>query len=168
MLTYQLGGVEKIWQALDLLTIAVKDKLAKRAMKAALTPIQDAAIANCPVDNGVLAGSIDIKISSKGYKGEQVSGIMGPRTNIQVPVQYHKGGLGLPPFIAIPTRYAHLVEFGHDVVDHKGVVVGHVGPVGFMRIAWDEFGGEVALYTFVAEMQIGIVQEVIAAGGGAP
>lgn len=162
MITVAITGQEQVWANLDQLNAAVRDKLLKRAMKAALTPIVEIAADLCDKGTGILADSIGMKISSAGTQGNLIVGIAGPRTGIRIPVSIHKGGLGLPPFIAIPTRYAHLVEFGHDIVTHDGRIVGHVGPHAFMRPAWDEAGGEVALYTFSDVMQDGIATEVAA------
>lgn len=117
----------------------------KRAMKAAAQPIRDVARAHVG-GSGILRESIEFKISSKD-NGRLVRCFIGPSRDVMVPVAVHKGGLGLPPFVAIPTRYAHLVEFGHDIV-RNGKVIGHVGPKAFMRPAWLAEGADVALFHF--------------------
>jgi hypothetical protein len=62
--------------------------------------------------------------------------------------------------MAIPTRYAHLIEFGHTIV-RNGVVVGHAAPIPFMRKGWDTQGGEIALNRFETELEAAIAGEVI-------
>lgn len=158
---FALTGSAVLYANLDDMTVAIRDKLLKRAMGRATRPIEQAAKDNCPADTGTLKDSISTKTTSKGGKGSYIRAFIGPKRNIKVPVTFHKGGLGLPPFISIPTRYAHLVEFGHDIVNRQGQTVGHVGPRSFMRKAWDEAGGEKAVDIFEAVLGAGIAQEVL-------
>lgn len=158
---FALTGSATLYANLDTMTVAIRDKLLKRAMGRATRAIEQAAKDACPQDTGTLKDSISTKTTSKGGRGSYVRAFIGPERNIKVPVTFHKGGLGLPPFISIPTRYAHLVEFGHDIVNHQGQVVGRVGPRPFMRKAWDEAGGEKAVDVFEAVLGAGIAQEVL-------
>ena len=158
---FALTGSQTLYANLDDMTVAIRDKLLKRAMGRATRPIEKAARDACPKDTGTLKDSISTKTTSKGGKGSSIKAWVGPARNVKVPVTFHKGGLGLPPFISIPTRYAHLVEFGHNIVNRKGETVGHVGPRSFMRKAWDEAGGEKAVDVFEAVLGAGIAQEVL-------
>lgn len=131
----------------------------KKAMKAAAQPIAEMAQAHIG-GSGILRGSIEFKVSSKD-NGRLVRCYIGPARDIMVPVDVHKSGLGLPPFVAIPTRYAHLVEFGHDIV-RNGKVIGHVGPKAFMRPAWLAEGGDVALFHFKEALETELVSTLTA------
>jgi hypothetical protein len=158
---FALTGTKLLYDNLNDMTVAIRDKLLKRAMGRATRAIEKAAKDACPADTGTLKDSIATKTTSRGGRGHYIKAFIGPKRNVKVPVDYHKGGLGLPPFVSIPTRYAHLVEFGHNIVNRKGEVVGHVGPRSFMRKAWDEAGGEKAVDTFEAVLGAGIAQEVL-------
>lgn len=163
MITYALTGDDKVWNNLNLLGAKIKDKFLRKAMKTTLAPILSAAQATCPEDLGILKESLDTKITTLGAtKGTLIVGIMGPRTRVRVPVRIIKRGPRKgQQLIAIPTKYAKNVEFGHNIVV-DGKVVGRVGPRAFMRPAWDEFGAEVAVYTFADSMQEQINNELAA------
>lgn len=155
-------GVPQVWDNLNKLTAVIRDKLLRKAGSAAMTPVFESAkqiVAADATDTGTLGASLAVKITSRGNKGSEIHLYMGPKTKIRVPKRIvtrgkHKGLV----MIAIPTRYAHLIEFGHDLKDQKGNVVGHIGPVGFMRRSWDTFGGDKALTTFVLVLQQGITE----------
>ncbi len=182
MIEYNLVGVDRINNNIDLLTQAIRDKLLKRSMKKTLDPIQQAAIARVSVDTGTMRGAIQQKITSRGTKGETVFGVVGIRRGIKVPIRIvsrgaHKGKL----LMLVPSRYAHLIERGHKIVvsaiwekDPKskfgrlrkiplhraGEIVGFVRGKPFMRPAWDVYGKETALKTFLVELDRGVVEEV--------
>jgi HK97 gp10 family phage protein len=152
-----MSGYESINRNLELLTRGVRDKHLKRAMKAAVDPITSVAKARVRRKTGVMEMSIDSKISSKGSRGENVKAYIGPRTGIRVPIGKDKGlGTGKTD---IPTRRAHLLEFGHNIVKN-GKVVGRVPPKPFMRPAWDVAGGTVALNRFSDALTAGLDAEV--------
>jgi hypothetical protein len=97
---------------------------------------------------------VDIKLTSKGTKGEMVRAWIGPRRNVRYPVRVVQSGTRKGQILlAIPTRYAHLVEFGHRVVNAAGETIGYVAPKPFMRVAWGIAGGQVALATFTKVLQ---------------
>lgn len=151
--TISLIGMEKVEANLGRFRDAVRDRMLKRSARKAITPIHRAAQANVPVDLGVLRDALAIKITSKGRQGEWVQAIMGPKTKAGVPVRIVRRGGGTGSVrLAIPTRYAHLVEFGHDIVVN-GTVIGRVPPNAFMRKSWDAQGGEVALFRFEESMR---------------
>lgn len=178
---YELTGVDHIENNLDMLLRNVRDKQLKRAMKKTIDPIQAAAKARVDRDTGTLADAIQQKISSAGGKGEFVMGIVGIRRGIKFPIRVvtrgkHKGKV----YVLIPTRYAHLLEFGHKLVVHAiwerdptskhgrlrrihksdGLIVGSASPRPFMRPAWDQHGGTVALQVFLTELDKGLQEEV--------
>lgn len=140
----ETSGTIGINKNFDALGEALRDKFIKHAVKAALEPVKEDAKARVKDRTGALKGSIIVVVKSKGTKGTTIRGTCGPGTKIRIPIRVvsrgkHKNQLA----IAIPTRYAHLVEFGHKVVIN-GKVVGHVGPKAFMRPAWAAHGGDTA------------------------
>lgn len=162
MIEFKIEGIEGIQQNLDMMCVAVRDRILKEVLAKAAAPIVEAAKGNLAshTQTGTLAGSITFKVSSGRDKGVAAFCIIGPRTGIKVPVRVvtkgkNKGAL----MIAVPTYYAHLVEFGHKIV-RDGNEIGAVGPIGFMRAAWDEYGGEVALFTIVEALVEGIETEL--------
>lgn len=154
-----LTGNETVWNNLQLFSGRLKDKMMRVAMKETLEPLKREAKANCKSDLGITKDSIDTVVTAKGAaKGSYLVGIMGPKTNVRAKVKRSKTGLGLPPNVDIPTRRAHLQEFGHTVVNRKGKVIAQMPPNPFMRKAWDAYGGENALYTFADSMQKQILE----------
>lgn len=151
MFSATLTGEVEVSRKWEQLTVNLRDKYLKRAVNAGLKPMRDAAQSRIG-GSGILRNSIDTRVTSKGAKGETVRGYIGPRRGVRIPVTVHKGGLGLPPFIAIPSRYAHLVEFGHKIVVN-GKVIGTVAPHPFMRPAWEAYGGDVALARVAESLQ---------------
>ena len=149
MIHMESRGAVEIYDRMDLFTANMRDKAMKQAMKKAIDPIKEKAAANIRKDRtGALRGAVDTKITSKGTKGWEIRGLVGIRSKVRVPVRVvgkgqHAGKL----FVAIPTRYAHLVEFGHTLVIN-GKVVGHIAPQAFMRRAWESHGGDKALAVF--------------------
>lgn len=179
---YSLTGVDGIINNGMKLVKSIRDRSLKRAMKKTIDPIHRAALARVSVGTGILKGAIQQKITSLGSKGERVLGIVGIRRGIKIPVRVvsrgkNKGKL----YVMVPTRYAHLVEFGHRIVisaiwerDPKskhgrlreikhaaaGSVVGFARGRPFMRPAWDQYGKETALKTFLVELDREIAIEV--------
>lgn len=176
------SGMNRIDTNLDRLSIALRDKAMKKAMKATITPIHGEARMHCATDTGTLRDAIQMKISSKGSKGETVFGIVGIRRGIKVPVRVvmkgrHKGAV----YVLIPTKYAHLIERGHRLVTHAiwerdpkskhgrlrlikgsgaGTVIGFVKARPFMRPAWDRYGGLKAVETFVINLDKALQEEI--------
>lgn len=160
MVSMKLVGMDDVADNVDMLSTNVRDKVLKRALRKAALPIVNEAKARCPEDTGTLKESISLSISSKGHKGNWVRAFIGPKTGVKVPVGLVSRGVGKGMLrILIPTRYAHLVEFGHEVVIN-GEHVGHVPARAFMRGAWDSQGGETALNVFEIECAKGVDEEI--------
>lgn len=137
---------------METLTVAIRDKLLKRAMKQVTGRIAAVARQRVPVDLGTLESAIDSKIFSKGGRGSYVRGLVGIRSRIKRPIGFITRGRKRGQLrYAVPTRYAHFAEFGTS----------HSKPQPFMRPAWDEAGGEPALYTFLDVLQDGIKSETL-------
>lgn len=175
-LTIKLDQVscDNILRKVATMPATLRDRILKHTMRMILQLMQETARGVVRKDLGILADSIDFKISSKGSRGEAVYGVVGPRSGIKVQVGIisrgpHKGA----PYMLIPTRYAHLIEYGHRLVAPgsgrvvgylqrlakklnptlpAGTVVGTVPPYPFMRAAWDAWGGEPAVALFVDEL----------------
>jgi HK97 gp10 family phage protein len=155
----KITGVDLINERFGKLNQAVRDKFLKEAMKATCKPIMEAAKLHCPADLGTLRDSIDMKISSKRTKGTQVRGYVGPKTKFKVLIRVGtRGKVKGKPVIALATRYASQVEFGHRLVSAKGNTVADVKPKPFMRPAWDEEGGDVALNAFADSLTNAIAE----------
>lgn len=182
MISMSLAGTEVILQRLNALKTKIRASILRKAIMACAAPIEAAAKAFCPSDTGTLKDAIDTRFTTKGGDGPGffVRVIIGPKRGIRVPVRTVTRGRNKGMvMIAVPTRYAHLVEFGHKIVTHAaweidttvgkskprmkkiligaGTVIGFVGPKPFMRPAWDTAGGERALDTFVMVLESGIL-----------
>lgn len=179
---FSLTGVDNIVNNLTILTRNIRDRSLKKAMAKVIDPIHRAALARVSIDTGTLSKAVQKKITSSGSKGEKVMGFVGIRRGIKVPVRVvtrgkHKGKL----YMLVPTRYAHLIEFGHRIVVSKiwevnpkskfgrlreikhlaaGSVVGFVRGKPFMRPAWDKHGKDVALKTFLVTLDRELASEV--------
>ncbi len=156
MIVTNIRGYELINSNLKKLEKKVRERSLKRATRAALAPVAKEAKARCKEDTGVLKKSIGVVIKNRGRngtRGASVVGVVGPMRNIRAPRKVitkgkHKGLV----LVSIPTRYAHLVEFGH-IIKRGNKQVGHVPPRPFMRPAWDAAGGEAALSRFSEVME---------------
>ncbi len=146
-------GHIKVGEAFDSFTRKVQDKHLKRAVNAALAPMARTAKAMINRRTGTMQDSIDTRVTSKGTRGQTVRGFMGPKARIRAAVSKPKTGLNVPPFVDIPTRRAHLLEFGHKIVS-KGQVVGQVKPV-----AWANDGGDTALDRMKVSLENSIATE---------
>jgi len=159
-----IQGIDVLVENFDSLSIGVRDRVLKKAINAAAKPIMATAKQYCPTDLGTLKDSISLKVSAKGTKGNAVTAVIGPKRGIKVPIRVAKRGAHKgQTLMAVPTRYAHFVEFGH--LDKSG---DRVPPEPFMRPAWDEDGGEVALNRFADAATLGVVDEVAKLPKGAP
>ena len=110
----------------------VLDQVERRGMEDALmkaaTPMVKQARQNVSSETGALKKSIGKKGSTDA--GKQSAKVeVGPRAKFQ-----HKGRR--------PAKYAHLVEYGHQMVTPGGKRVGFVGPRPFMRTAFESTKGE--------------------------
>lgn len=88
-----------------LVSQAVRNRVVRRPLAAALTPISKAAKNNVPVHRGFLKKSIGKKV--KAYPGGVWGGV-GPRTGGQF-VHVDENGKR-----HVPANYAHLIEFGTE------------------------------------------------------
>ncbi len=171
-LTISLSGMDRISANLDRLATNIRGKVLRRALTDAAAPIETLAKALCPVSDqtgesvpGVLRDSIATKFTARIGGATSIGGfgmvIIGPRRNIKVPIRLVTRGKnkGKVKF-AVPTKYAHLVEFGHVLKDSTGKIIGNVGPKPFMRGAWDGAGGDTALTTFMTSFKAGVDTEV--------
>lgn len=153
----ELSGTEKIAQNFAAMTREVRDKLLKQAMRATTKPIEQHAKALVKRRTGALQDSISTKMTSKGAKGEILRAWVGPERNAGRPMRaVTRGKKAGQIAVAVPTRYAHLIEFGHRIVDKSGKVVGFAPPRPFMRPAWGAAGGDIALDTFATSLKDGI------------
>lgn len=165
MITMTLTGSDRVWSNLKGFHADVRDRILKMGVKAAGEPIQRAARDFAPGDTGTLKESIELKVTSKNTKGGSARCYVGINRSFKVPVRMVKRGKNKGRvMIAVPAHYAKLVEYGHRIV-RNGKVIGTVAPKPFLRPAWDEFGSDVALFTFaeVAQAQIAghVIQEAI-------
>ena len=134
------------------LTQKIANKLNAQAVREAAKPIRDLMRDIAPRQEtpwgGTLQSSIDMTVRTK--KGVTTA-YVGPRTKIRKPIKLSTKGKSKGQVqIAIPTRYAHLQEFGSSRQPARP----------FVRPAWDEYGGEVALNTY-ADVLIGGVQDEV-------
>lgn len=172
--TFELKGMDEVNDNLALLTTELRDRAVKKVMKKITTSIRDSARSRVRRDTGTLHNAIQDKVTSKGAKGAITIGIVGIRRGIKVPIRVVSRGRNKGKvLVAIPTRYAHLVERGHRIVtsaiwerDPKskhgrlreirgsgaGTVVGYAPARPFMRPAWDTYGGEKALRVFIVDL----------------
>lgn len=92
----RLEGADRLLKKLDRLKKGVRNKIVRRALMKASTPILKSAKARVPVDSKTLKKSLGRK--SKTYKNGNVVVVIGARGNVRNPDGKK------------PTRYAHLAE----------------------------------------------------------
>lgn len=103
----ELTGFDELLLQLHALPEAIENKWCKKAMAQGGKVIADAAKSLCPSETGILRRSIGVK--AKVYKPSHTSvAIIGPRRGYSSADPSGKG-------VRVPTKYAHLVEFGHKV-----------------------------------------------------
>lgn len=153
MIHFQLTGMERILANLDKLG---KDG-ARKAMRKSLMTCADhiveaAKMKALPAKSGVIRGTLRKSIDKKVIQGDKfMRVIIGPRRGIKIRIgTHHKGKNKGKPIFKIPTRYAHLVEFGTS----------HSAAKPFMRPAWMTDGGERALQRFLIQMANNLSLEV--------
>lgn len=143
--TLQIKGDKKLMKMLRDLPQAVDNKVNRRAVNKAATPILQETRAQVPVDDGDLRRAQIKKITSR--KG-QCDGIVGSDKD-------YVGEKGEQPY-----RYDHLVHDGHH--DPDGTVV---PPNPYLQRAWDNSIGD-ALDVYESELAGGIESEAEKLGGG--
>jgi HK97 gp10 family phage protein len=141
MINITIQGVDGINASLTKIPIDIRQKFLVKAVRRAANDIAADAKELCPTDLGTLKDSIDVRIKTQ-VKGTDVIAIVGPKRGVRVPVRFVSRGKNKGKLkVAVPTLYAHHIEFGHK----QGS--GSVGPQPFMRPAWDTFGGVFAIDT---------------------
>ena len=107
MIGVEITGVEDLLKGLKTIGKKLREQIGREAVTTALVPMVNAAryYAGQSSETGALAASIGVKV--KPYqKGAAIFGIVGPRRGFDRPDPSGKG-------VRKPTKYAHLVEFGH-------------------------------------------------------
>jgi hypothetical protein len=115
---YELTGMADIEANLQELTQELRTKAVKKVVKDTIRPIWSMARSLVRKDTGVLYTGIQMEVKSKN-KGAIIYGVVGIRRGIKIPVRIiARGRRKGQVLMAIPTRYAHLVERGHKIVTH--------------------------------------------------
>lgn len=153
-LSYQLRheSVSVLLENMAKLTNAVTKKLNRKAVEEAVKPIESLMRDIAPVGPGADAGDLKKSIGRvvRTKKGA-VIGVVGPMRGKARPAAIVKRGKNKGKVrVKIPTRYAHLQEFGSS----------HQPARPFARPAWDEYGGEAALNTYAETLMTGVEDEV--------
>jgi len=126
MISFRITGQTEIAKALQGLASKVQKEIALETMQAAVQPmvVEARALSHGSIRSGALYRSIGFAI--RQYKSGVTLGVIGPR---------HGFRTTLPDgTTADPTKYAHLVEYGHAV---KGDASAWVKERPFMRPAFD-------------------------------
>ena len=121
-------GTPELIAAIDKLSVAVRKRVARKAVSMALVPLNKAAKRNCPKETGLLKKSLGKRI--KTYRKGTLWGGVGPRTQIV--------GVGPDGRKRWPAAYAQIVESGtapHG--NHPGTA-----PRPFLRTAFEQTKGE--------------------------
>lgn len=140
----QVQGVAELVGRMKSLPDKLRNKGMRSAMKAAARPIVQATKSMAPVQTGLLRQSVaSVVVKSK----DSYSALIGMRHT----VGSSKKGRGFRPSKKViraikktiasggasrsadPARYAHLVEFGHNIVTRSGKGGGRVAAKPFMR-----------------------------------
>jgi HK97 gp10 family phage protein len=107
MIGIDISGIDDLTKGLKAIGKKLRTQIGQEAVTTALIPMVNAAryYAGQSRDTGALQDSIGVKV--KPYqKGATIFGIVGPRRGFKRPDPSGKG-------FRDPTKYAHLVEFGH-------------------------------------------------------
>jgi HK97 gp10 family phage protein len=172
-----IQGDKALRRAFKQLAASAQRRIARSAVRKALSPINKAAKQNAKAikDTGLLAKSIGAKMipASRARNKSLVVGFVGPRPGFRTVVGRFVGSVGVRNKPKNPVKYAHLVEFGtapHTIIAKraKALAVGsgfrrrvnHPGtsPRPFMRPAFDSQVGN-AKRKMVSEFKIGLARE---------
>lgn len=118
-------GLEGISEMLKRIPVDLRTRILRDAVEAAALPIQASAkrYARKSVRTGALYASISVKtVTAKGLSQASATAIVGPSRD-----RFLVGGVRVPDFNGQrrkwggeqPSRYAHLIEFGHAVRQPK-------------------------------------------------
>jgi HK97 gp10 family phage protein len=158
MIEFAISGLDGIDENLKMMCTAVRERILRDAVRKGATAMMTTAKVYCSAETGTLRDSISLKMVSP-KKGVAVQAIIGPKSGIKVPVRVvTKGKNAGKIMIAVPTYYAHFIEFGHKLVIH-GQELGFVSPRPFMRPAFDD-EWENALDIIVLELVNGVENEL--------
>jgi HK97 gp10 family phage protein len=132
-----LKGDKALAKALRALPNAIYNRVVRAANTKLMRPVLKAAKQRVPVEFGVLKESLGIKTKTFPKKGV-IFTVVGARSGFHKPigseVKRKAEGRGAKPlkltYVRSPTKYAHLVEFGH-----AGPHPAKAHP--FVRPAWD-------------------------------
>lgn len=106
-----LEGAETLHAVLNELPKAVRGEVLAEALKKAVVPIRRHTIAKAPKDTGALKKSITAKVIAYPKDGRAVA-LIGPDRNYYMGNKRVRKG-GDRRGANKPSKYAHLVEFGH-------------------------------------------------------
>lgn len=141
----RLEGVETALAALGEVARTVRNKVLRKAVNAASRLVLDAARALVPKDTGMLRKSLGVRIQT--YRGSgKVVAVIGPRTGYtrtRSGTQQTALGRKIKETGRNPSKYAHLVEYGHALV-RGGKVAGSVPAKPFLRPAFETNKGQLA------------------------
>lgn len=121
---FKSGELAKLQKQFDRLERGIRLRVGKKAVRAGAKPILDDMKARAPRQTGALKRSIKQRV--RGYRRDGiVVSIIGVASGIKVPDPKAKGGY------RIPSKYAHLVEYGTAVREVKKAAVMTDGSVVF-------------------------------------
>lgn len=175
-----IEGAEEILKSLEGVKTGVKNRVLRKAIRAALKPVLNAAKANVPVEQGVsprnwLKKSLITRIATLRRDG--VIGLVGPRTKYETEMTFKPrtiqiGGrtvtLQAKPRKYLATKYAHLTEFGvkpHTITPKsgpfKGRAIQHPGVQAkhWLQQAWNATKAQAASI-LQQEVAVGLAAEV--------
>lgn len=153
----RLEGVEQSLKNLQEMTRTVRNKILRKAVNASSKVVLDAARQLVPSSTGLLKKSLAVRVQTYRASGVVV-GIVGPRTGYQKTRQGKKitsFGKKMKAAGQNPSKYAHLIEFGHNLARPKGNLIGYVRARPFLRPAFDQNKSSV-----IALMEQRITEEI--------
>lgn len=136
----RLDGAEEAIRSLDGLSRTLRNQILRKAINAASKVVLDAARKLVPVETGMLKKSLAVRIQTYRSTGTVV-GVIGPRTGYKKTRQgkvLTSFGRKIKSTGRNPSKYAHLIEFGHNIARPKGKLVGYARARAFLRPAFDQ------------------------------
>jgi HK97 gp10 family phage protein len=164
---FRVTGLQPVLRALAALPNAVANRVLRKALEKVSRPVLDDARAGAAKDTGALRRSMGRKAKTYRRTGTSVV-VVGPRTKWQKVRKRGQEGVkklagwarGFSDSPAVPTQYAHLVEFGAAPHQQSQLRIRHPGarPKPFLRPAWDRHKDRVNA-ALRAEILAGIERE---------
>lgn len=114
----KLEGLEQALRNLEALTRTVRNKILRKAANASARIVLKAARQLVPKNTGLLKKSLGVRVQTYRASGTVVA-IVGPRTGFKKTRQGKKitaFGKKMKEAGQNPSKYAHLVEYGHAVI----------------------------------------------------